>query len=81
MFDIRYKSHHDVKDVINKLTKRKLVTPFAFNKVMNSSPKEKEGGIYVHTPFCDKICAFCNMNRKQVDNNLDDYVEYLCKEF
>lgn len=81
MFDIRYKSHHDVKDVINKLTKRKVVTPFAFNKIMNSSPKVKEGGIYVHTPYCDKICAFCNMNRKQVDNNLDDYVDYLCKEF
>lgn len=81
MFDIRYKSHHDVKDVIDKKTKRKLVTPLAFRKIMKETPDVKEAGIYVHTPYCDKICAFCNMNRKQVDNNLEDYVNYLCSEF
>lgn len=81
MFDIRYKSHHDVKNKIDELTKRKLVTSFSFGRQLKKSPNNKEAGIYVHTPYCDKICAFCNMNRKQVDNNLDDYVEYLCKEF
>lgn len=81
MFDIRYKSHHDVKNVIDTLIKRRLVTPFAFNKIMNSRPKTKEAGIYVHTPYCDKICSFCNMNRKQVSDNLDGYTNYLCSEF
>lgn len=81
MFEKRYKSHHDVKDVINKLTKKSIVTPFTFNKLLNEEPENKEAGIYVHTPYCDKICSFCNMNRKQVSNNLDAYVEYLCKEF
>lgn len=81
MFDIRYKSHHDVKNVIDKMMKRKIVTPFTFNKVMKRSPKVAEGGIYVHTPYCDKICSFCNMNRKQVDNDLNDYTDFLCKEF
>lgn len=81
MFEKRYKSHHDVKDVINKLTKKSIVTPFTFNKLLNEEPENKEAGIYVHTPYCDKICSFCNMNRKQVSNNLNDYVEYLCKEF
>ena len=81
MFDIRYKSHHDVKNIIEKKMKRKIVTPFTFNKVLKESPLSKEGGIYVHTPYCDKICSFCNMNRKQVDNDLNDYTDYLCKEF
>lgn len=81
MFEMRYKSHHDVKNVIDNLMKKRIVTPFAFNRVMNGKPKTQEAGIYVHTPYCDKICAFCNMNRKQVDNNLDDYTEYLCREF
>lgn len=81
MFEIRYKSHHDVKNIIDKMMKRKIVTPFTFNKIMKRSPEKTEGGIYVHTPYCDKICSFCNMNRKQVDNNLDDYTEFLCKEF
>ena len=81
MFKIRYKSHHDVKNVIEKMMKRKIVTPFTFNKVLKGKPESEEGGIYVHTPYCDKICSFCNMNRKQIDNDLNDYTEYLCKEF
>lgn len=81
MFDIRYKSHHDVKNVIEKMMKRKIVTPFTFNRVLKEKPLSSDGGIYVHTPYCDKICSFCNMNRKQIDNDLNDYTDYLCKEF
>lgn len=81
MFDIRYKSHHDVKNIIEKTMKRKIVTPFTFNRVLKEKPLSSDGGIYVHTPYCDKICSFCNMNRKQIDNDLNDYTDYLCKEF
>ena len=81
MFNIRYKSHHDVKNIIEKMMGRKIVTPFTFNKVLKGNPEVEEGGIYVHTPYCDKICSFCNMNRKQVDNDLNDYTDYLCREF
>ena len=42
MFEKRYKSHHDVKDVINKLTKKSIVTPFTFNKLLNEEPENKE---------------------------------------
>ena len=58
-----------------------MVTPFSFNRVMKQKPKDSTADIYVHTPYCDTICSFCNMNRKKVDNNLDSYVQYLCKEF
>ena len=81
MFDIRYKSHHDVKNIIEKMMGRKIVTPFTFNKVLKGNPDVEDGGIYVHTPYCDKICSFCNMNRKQIDNDLNDYTDYLCREF
>ncbi|QNM14376.1 MULTISPECIES: coproporphyrinogen-III oxidase family protein [Fusobacterium] len=81
MFEIRYKSHHDVKNIITKLIPNKMVTPFSFNRVMKQKPKDSTADIYVHTPYCDTICSFCNMNRKKVDNNLDSYVQYLCKEF
>lgn len=81
MFEIRYKSHHDVKNIITKLIPNKMVTPFYFNRVMKQKPKDSTADIYVHTPYCDTICSFCNMNRKKVDNNLDSYVQYLCKEF
>ncbi len=45
MFDIRYKSHHDVKNVIEKMMKRKIVTPFTFNRVLKEKPLSSDGGI------------------------------------
>lgn len=81
MFKVRYKSHHDVKNIIDELLERKMATKLGFNKVLNSETGNKECGIYIHTPYCDKICSFCNMNRKQLDNSLDDYANYICKEF
>ncbi|MDP0506620.1 MAG: coproporphyrinogen-III oxidase family protein [Fusobacterium sp. JB019] len=80
MFKVRYKSHHDVKNIIDDLLKRKMATNIGFNKILNSKTGKRECGIYIHTPYCDKICSFCNMNRKQLNNNLDDYTDYLCKE-
>ncbi|MGL4308313.1 MAG: radical SAM protein [Cetobacterium sp.] len=80
MFNVRFKSHHDVKDVITSKVKRKLNLPFSYWNIMKKDPIDLDGGIYVHTPFCDKICSFCNMNRKQLDNDLEDYTNFLIKE-
>ena len=70
----------NVKNIITSKIKRKLATPLSYYKILNSVPIEKEGGIYVHTPYCDKICSFCNMNRKQVNNNLEEYTNYLIRK-
>lgn len=80
VFKIRYKSHHDVKDIILSKSKRKLRLPQSYWGLMEKEPEDLDGGIYVHVPFCDKICSFCNMNRKQLDNDLEDYTKFLVKE-
>lgn len=81
MFEVRYKSHHEVKNIIDNSLKRSIGTSIGFNKILNSEPSNKECGIYVHTPYCDKICSFCNMNRKQLNKSLVDYSNYLCEQF
>ena len=80
MFKTRFKSHHDVKDVISSKIKKKITLPFSYWNMMKKDPIDLDGGIYIHTPFCDKICSFCNMNRKQLDNDLEDYTAFLIKE-
>lgn len=50
---------------------------FAF---LQGSPKQKEGVIYFHIPFCDNICSFCSMNRSKLDGELDTYTEFLLSE-
>jgi len=51
-----------------------------FLDLLNRENKNKQLGIYFHTPYCDKICSFCNMNRKQLDNDLEEYTKYICDE-
>ena len=83
MFEKRFKSHHDVKAVIGgKFGKMKRPgSPEDIKILFDSLPKEEEGILYVHVPFCDKICSFCNLNRKQLDNDLEDYTNFLVSEF
>lgn len=80
MFKVRYKSHHDVGGIISKLVKNERATKEEFLNILNSKNKTKQLGIYFHTPYCDKICSFCNMNREQLKNDLVDYTAYLCQE-
>ncbi len=80
MFKIRYKSHHDVGAVISNLVKSEKASKDDFLQIMNSENRTKQLGIYFHIPYCDKICSFCNMNRKQLDNDLEEYTDYLCTE-
>ena len=80
MFKIRYKSHHDVGNIISKFTQNLKASKSNFLDLLNRENKNKQLGIYFHTPYCDKICSFCNMNRKQLDNDLEEYTKYLCEE-
>lgn len=83
MFEKRFKSHHDVKSIIGAKFKasKRMVTPDETKALFDSEPKEETGILYVHTPFCDKICSFCNLNRKQLDNDLEEYTDFLISEF
>lgn len=80
MFKIRYKSHHDVRNVISKFTKNFKASKEDFISLLEGVNVSKQLALYFHTPYCDKICSFCNMNRKQLDNDLEEYTKYICDE-
>jgi oxygen-independent coproporphyrinogen-3 oxidase len=43
--------------------------------------EERPRGIYIHIPRCDRICSFCNLNRKDLRGaDLDAYTAYLIGE-
>ena len=58
-----------------------MITETELFKLLENPAGEKEGVIYVHIPYCDKICSFCNLNRKKLDNDLEDYTNFLVSEF
>ena len=81
LFDKRLKSHHDSNSLINKYINSEKITGESFNMMLQEEPDDRKKAIYVHTPYCDKICSFCNLNRKQIDGSLDSYAQYLADEF
>lgn len=80
-FEIRYKSHHNVSALVGKYYPSVRLKEDDFLKKLNEDPKDVPRAIYVHTPYCDKICSFCNLNREQLNGSLDSYSEYISDEF
>lgn len=54
------------------------IRPKRLGDVLNSSVKTEDNVIYIHIPFCPKICTFCNMRRSLADP-YKEYVELLKK--
>ena len=82
-FTKRFKSHADSSGIVSNHFRKskKMITESELFKLLENPAEEKEGVIYVHVPYCDKICSFCNLNRKKVDNDLEDYTNFLVSEF
>lgn len=81
LYEKRLKSHHDSNSLINKYIKSTPFSPKEFDEMLQKTPDNRKKAIYVHTPYCDKICSFCNLNRKQIDGSLDIYAQYIADEF
>lgn len=77
MFKERIKTHHSAMSEGKKysLGVRDVV------RVLDSSDKRdrKNGTIYIHVPFCNKICSFCNM-RRSLQKPDEKYADLIVKE-
>lgn len=72
-YNKRNRSHHIGGDFkIFDVKKKKL------GEILNSDIKTKGNVIYIHVPFCPKICTFCNMRRSLADP-YKEYVDLLKK--
>ncbi|MDR1957095.1 MAG: coproporphyrinogen III oxidase family protein [Treponema sp.] len=86
MFAERYRSHHDAERRLHEALGRgnKAAAPVPWSQVekaLGEKPRGKSRAVYIHVPHCDRICAFCNLNRKErKDADLAAYTEYLIAE-
>lgn len=81
MFETRYKSHHDAEAAYGKTTKPTPATKQILEEYLHATPAPKgRHVIYIHVPFCDKICSFCNLNRQILKGTTEDYTEKLIKQ-
>ena len=84
MFNVRFKSHHDASRDLKKYFEIKTDKEIYVKNVLNNEAKN-DRVIYIHVPFCNKICSFCPFNkpnklkRKDYDNYIINELKELLK--
>lgn len=80
LFEVRHKSHHNVGGLLKKYYPTTMKGENDLIEILkNKSDVPK--AIYMHTPYCDKICSFCNLNREQLKGSLEEYSDFIASEF
>ncbi len=79
LFKKRLKSHHDASNILDKYVKKEKVSEKDFIEKLQQQNNNKKA-IYIHTPFCDRICSFCNLNRVKLADELDNYTDYIIED-
>ncbi|MDR1316634.1 MAG: DUF454 family protein [Spirochaetales bacterium] len=69
----RLKSHHEVTAGLDKLFPSKDSGKDYLQKILAGNPPAKPAAIYIHVPFCSKICGFCNLNRSLLNKKTSEY--------
>lgn len=72
-FKKRSKDHHSTTDV-----KKFIRGPVRLGELLKKSNEKENTVIYIHVPFCTKICSFCNM-RRSLSKAYEDYDKLLIK--
>lgn len=96
MFIERYRSHHDAERELSAVLEPVPSSrpagmsdhwPSVEKILQGGFPAEQQKGgrgsrgVYIHIPYCDRICSFCNLNRTGIGNaDLEYYTEYLIAE-
>lgn len=78
MFSKRYKSHHDASRNLKKRYTTDIGGEEYLPAVLAEKPESRRV-IYLHVPFCNKICTFCPFHRPdELDRR--EYHKYLIEE-
>ena len=62
MYTVRYKSHHDASRNL-KIRYAAAVTGEAYLPTVLAGSAQSRRVIYIHVPFCNKVCSFCPFHR------------------
>lgn len=78
----RYRSHHDSQRALAKALgvdrRRPAADAPGMEALLQNEPGKRRRGMYLHVPYCDRICTFCNMNRSLASSPaLGDYAGHL----
>lgn len=77
MFKERIKTHHSAMSEGKRYMAGMRSTQVVLGE--ENKTREKNATIYIHVPFCNKICSFCNM-RRSLQKPTRDYADTIIRE-
>lgn len=77
MFNERVKTHHSAMSEGKKYLAGMSEVKTALN--VKNTDDSKNAVIYIHVPFCHKICSFCNM-RRNLQSPIKNYADLIIEE-
>ena len=63
MYKIRFKSHHDAQRNLKNHFERKSISKADYVLTELTRGNDHTYVLYIHVPFCNKICSFCPFHR------------------
>lgn len=78
MYTTRYKSHHDAARKLKELYTLDQPKDAYLRSILNGQAKSRRA-IYIHVPFCNKVCSFCPFHRPDRLKRRE-YHKYLTEE-
>ena len=79
MFKERLKTHHSAMAEAAHYTRGPRKVSEFLNVTLPDEAVSKKATIYIHVPFCSKICSFCNM-RRSLQSPRENYHTLLIEE-
>ncbi|MEG0153045.1 MAG: coproporphyrinogen-III oxidase family protein [Cellulosilyticaceae bacterium] len=79
MFGERLKTHHSAMAESRQYARGPRNVAGFLNQTKPSVSIKDKGTIYIHVPFCSKICSFCNM-RRSLQQPKEHYHELILEE-
>jgi len=78
MYTVRYKSHHDASRALKQCFEKKIDKKEYVKDILNQFAQTPRV-IYLHVPFCNKVCSFCPFHRPD-ELKRNEYDTYLIQE-
>lgn len=76
IWEVRLKSHHEATAPLRQLPK---ATGNLSSYLNGEKLTDKKKCIYIHVPYCSRICSFCNL-RRFYGEPAEDYAELIVKQ-
>ncbi|SHH71975.1 oxygen-independent coproporphyrinogen-3 oxidase [Caloranaerobacter azorensis DSM 13643] len=79
MYSIRQRSHHaSLVKLKDAFTDRQ--NHIEYIKKVLKTKADRPRAIYIHIPYCVKLCSFCNLNRVKLDSSVEDYHKLIIRQ-